>query len=60
MKGTKEKAFYKIFTNSKFTEEGLEKDKEKIIAKYTTLGYRDAIFTGDSIEKHDEKQLICI
>ena len=57
MKGTKEKAFYKIFTNSKFTEEGLEKDKEKIIAKFTTLGYRDAIFTGDSIVKHDEKTI---
>ncbi len=57
MKGTKEKAFYKIFTNSKFTEEGLEKDKEKILAKYTALGYRDAIFTGDSIVKHDEKTI---
>jgi outer membrane protein insertion porin family len=57
MKGTKEKAFYKIFTNSKFTEEGLEKDKEKILAKYTTLGYRDAIFSGDSIVKHDEKTI---
>ena len=57
MKGTKEKAFYKIFTNSKFTEEGLEKDKEKILAKYTALGYRDAIFTGDSIVKHDDKTI---
>jgi outer membrane protein insertion porin family len=57
MKGTKEKAFYKIFTNSKFTEEGLEKDKEKILAKYTALGYRDAFFRGDSIVKHNEKTI---
>ncbi|MFM7016935.1 MAG: outer membrane protein assembly factor BamA [Bacteroidota bacterium] len=57
MKGTKEKAFYKIFTNSKYTEEGLEKDKEKILAKYTAIGYRDAHFESDSIAKFNDKSI---
>jgi outer membrane protein insertion porin family len=57
MKGTKESAYYKIFTSSKFTQEGLDKDKEKIIAKYTAIGFRDASFSNDSIAKHDEKTI---
>jgi len=57
MKGTKESAYYKIFTSSKFIQEGLDKDKEKIIAKYTAIGFRDASFSYDSIVKHDEKTI---
>ncbi|HOS47491.1 MAG TPA: POTRA domain-containing protein, partial [Bacteroidia bacterium] len=34
MKGSKERAWYKIFTSSKYSDEALEKDKEKIVASY--------------------------
>ncbi len=51
MKGTKEAAFWKIFTSSKYTDEAYEKDKEKIVAMYNSKGYRDARIVRDSVYK---------
>lgn len=55
MKGSKESAWYKIFSNSKYGDEALEKDKEKIIATYAGKGMRDASIVRDSVYRHDER-----
>ena len=55
MKATKEKGFFKIFTASKYNEEGFEKDKEKIVEIYRSKGFRDAQITHDSVYKFDDK-----
>jgi outer membrane protein insertion porin family len=49
MKETKQKTWYNIFKASKFLESNFNDDKELIIAKYNTLGYRDARITKDSL-----------
>ena len=55
MKGSKEKGWYKIFNSSKYKEESLEQDKEKIIASYNAKGYRDATIIKDSVYKFSDK-----
>lgn len=57
MKGSKERAWYKIFSSSKYSDEALEKDKEKIVASYNTKGFRDAAIVSDSIVKHNKKSI---
>jgi outer membrane protein insertion porin family len=57
MKGSKEKSFYKIFSSSKYSDEALETDKEKIVSLYNAKGYRDASIKTDSIIKHDSKTI---
>ncbi len=54
MKGSKEKAFYKIFASSKYNEDAVEKDKEKIEAAYQSKGYRDAHIERDTVYRHDD------
>ena len=49
MKDTKEKTWFKIFTNGKFLEEKYEDDKKKIIAKYNASGFRDASIVTDTV-----------
>ncbi|CAA9276608.1 MAG: Outer membrane protein assembly factor YaeT [uncultured Adhaeribacter sp.] len=49
MKKTKEKRPYKIFTASKFNRTDYEADKQAVLDFYNSQGYRDAIFTGDSV-----------
>lgn len=49
MKETKQKTWYNIFKASKFLESNFIDDKDKIIAKYNTLGYRDARIVKDSL-----------
>jgi len=55
MKGSKEKAWYKIFSSSKYQDESLEKDKEKIVETYAGMGYRDARIARDSVYRHDDQ-----
>lgn len=57
MKGNKQKAWYKIFSSSKYSEEGVDKDKEKILSVYTSSGFRDAKITRDSLYKFDDKTI---
>ncbi|MBK7886157.1 MAG: outer membrane protein assembly factor BamA [Bacteroidetes bacterium] len=57
MKGSKEKGWYKIFSSSKFNDEALEKDKEKVVASYNAKGFRDAEIVKDSVYKFDEKSV---
>lgn len=49
MKGTKEMRFGRVFTPSKFVPKKYEEDKQKLIAYYNKLGYRDATIESDSI-----------
>jgi outer membrane protein insertion porin family len=49
MKETKQKTWYNIFKASKYLESNFNDDKEKIIAKYNSLGYRDARILKDSL-----------
>lgn len=49
MKETKQKAWYNIFKSSKYLESNFTDDKEKVIAKYNSLGYRDARIVKDSL-----------
>jgi outer membrane protein insertion porin family len=47
MKETKAKKYF--FTKSKYIEETYQEDKQKIVEKYLSLGYRDAAIIKDSI-----------
>jgi outer membrane protein insertion porin family len=55
MKGSKEKAWYKIFSSSKFSEEAFEKDKEKVVATYASKGFRDVSISKDSVYKFSDR-----
>lgn len=46
-----------IFAPSKFIKSEYEEDKQKLIAYYNTLGYRDAEIISDSIVNHDDKSI---
>jgi len=48
MKETKAKNWWRIFKVSKFTDNNYDDDKEKLIAKYNEVGYRDARITNDT------------
>lgn len=54
LKDTKEKHWYKIFTSSKYLEENLVADKQKVIEKYLEKGYRDAKFVADTVYKYND------
>lgn len=49
MKETKEARWYGVLKPSKFIEEQYEQDKNAIIAKYNSVGYRDARIIRDSV-----------
>lgn len=48
MKDTKAKKWWRIFKVSKFIDNNYTDDKEKLIAKYNEVGYRDARITKDT------------
>ncbi len=47
----------RLFKSSKFIETNYETDKQNLIKKYNSLGYRDAIIIKDSIFRHDDKSI---
>jgi outer membrane protein insertion porin family len=57
LKDTKEKHFYNIFSSSKFLAENFVKDKQKVIEKYNSMGYRDAKVLKDTVYRFDEKTI---
>lgn len=57
MKKTKQKKFLRIFKRSKFIKDEYKKDKEKLIDKYKSEGYRDARIVSDSVYKIDDKNI---
>lgn len=46
-----------FFKAKKFTPERYKEGKEKLLEKYSELGYRDAIIVSDSISDFDEKHV---
>ncbi len=58
MKDTKQKKhWFDIFNTAEFIEADFEKDKEKVVEKYQSNGYRDAKVVKDSIYKISEDRL---
>ncbi|HET6991355.1 MAG TPA: POTRA domain-containing protein, partial [Bacteroidia bacterium] len=49
LKDTKQKRWYLIFKSSKYLEENLQKDEDKLLAKYHQKGYRDAKIVHDTV-----------
>jgi len=47
----------RIFKASKFIPEDFEEDKIKLITKYNSLGYRDAIIVADTITHNDDNTI---
>lgn len=56
LKETKRKR--KLFSSSKFIKDKYQEDKDKVIAFYQTLGFRDARIIGDSIWRNDNNRLM--
>lgn len=58
MKKTNEKGkFRNLFRTKKFVEEEYDNDKDLVISKYNSLGYRDARIVSDSVVKYDDKSV---
>ncbi|MFM7217167.1 MAG: outer membrane protein assembly factor BamA [Bacteroidota bacterium] len=57
MKDTKERTWYKIFTSGKYLEEKYADDKNKLVAKYNALGFRDAAIVKDSVWRPDAESV---
>jgi len=49
LKGTKQMRFGRLFTPSKLIPKKYAEDKEKLIAFYNKMGFRDAVIVSDSI-----------
>jgi outer membrane protein insertion porin family len=58
MKDTKEKAFWRFFKRSKFSETAFSRDKETVIAKLNKIGLRDAEITFDTVYLKNSKNLV--
>ncbi len=57
MKDTKRKSI-NVFKSSKMIQEKYEKDLEKVVDEYKSVGFRDAKIVSDSIIKVDNKNLL--
>ncbi|MDP4267585.1 MAG: outer membrane protein assembly factor BamA [Bacteroidota bacterium] len=55
MKDTKERQPLNVFRSSKFIEEDFKNDKVKLIERYNSDGYRDAVIVSDTFYRHDNK-----
>jgi outer membrane protein insertion porin family len=55
LKDTKQKAFYRIFSPSKYIPKKFEDDKTKLLDFYNKKGYRDAQILSDSVFKDSDK-----
>ena len=47
----------RIFKSSKFIDDDYQADKQLLVAKYNSLGYRDARIVKDSISKNDDNTI---
>ena len=57
MKDTKQKAFWRFFKRSKFSTAAFDRDKLALIAKFNSIGLRDAAITYDTVYQADTKNL---
>lgn len=58
MKDTKQKAVWRIFKRSKFTESAYDRDKKAMLDKLNSIGLRDAAITFDTVYLKSTKNLI--
>ncbi len=58
MKETKRKRLWTIFKSSKLNREDYKEDKNSIINKYNSLGYRDARIVRDSVTQVSEDRVV--
>lgn len=47
----------RIFKSSKYNESNFREDKQKVIDKYNSKGYRDALIVRDSVYRIDDKNI---
>lgn len=57
MKETKRKRWYSIFNTHTLVETEFEKDKQKVVEKYLSKGFRDARVVKDSVYKISDKYI---
>lgn len=57
MKDTKEKSFFRFWKRSKFTNNSFESDKESMLTKFRSNGFRDARILSDTIIEEDNKNI---
>ena len=57
LKKTKQKKLIRIFSPSKFIQDEYDEDKEKLIAYYNRLGYRNASIETDTVYAEGEKNV---
>ena len=55
LKKTRERKVYNIFGSKKFKQDAYEEDKQTLVEKMQSRGYRDAEVVSDSVWKHDDK-----
>ncbi|PHS67692.1 MAG: outer membrane protein assembly factor BamA [Flavobacterium sp.] len=58
MKNTKQKNFFRVWKRSKYTESTFSEDKEALLNKYRSSGYRDARIISDTIINENEKNIV--
>ncbi len=57
MKDIKEKKFWRVWKQSKFSEAAFKRDKEAIIDKYKAIGFRDVLIEFDSVISQEDNDL---
>lgn len=57
LKKTKKKNFFRFWKRSKFKSDEFRKDKEKLVKKYKSEGYRDARVVSDTMRKLNHKNV---
>lgn len=57
MKDTKQKAFWRFFKRSKYSESAYKRDKDLMMAKFNKVGLRDAEVSFDTVYMVDSKNL---
>jgi outer membrane protein insertion porin family len=57
LKNTKQKNFFRLWKRSRFIRSSFEEDKNSVIAKYNTKGFRDASVEMDSLYKLEDGHL---
>lgn len=57
MKDTKQKAFWRFFKASKYSESAYKRDKEAMMTKFTKVGLRDAEISFDTVYLVDSKNM---
>ncbi|MEL6943247.1 MAG: POTRA domain-containing protein [Bacteroidota bacterium] len=56
MKGTRRKR--RLFASSKYIKESYDEDTDAVIAYYNTIGYRDAKFSSEKLERNEDGELV--